>query len=41
MNLGVESYVDVAINNYVKHGTNYLEEIVTENQAAAVRFIAL
>lgn len=41
MNAGVVSSVDAASDHIAKYGTNHTEAIVTENQAAAERFIAL
>ena len=41
MNVGVVSSVDAASDHIAKHGTNHTEAIVTENQAAAERFIAI
>lgn len=41
MNVGVVSSVDAASDHIAKYGTNHTEAIVTENQAAAEKFIAL
>jgi glutamate-5-semialdehyde dehydrogenase len=41
MNVGVVSSVDAASDHIAKYGTNHTEAIVTENQAAAERFVAL
>lgn len=41
MNVGVVDSVESAIDHIAKYGTNHTEAIVTENQAAADRFIAL
>jgi len=41
MNVGVVSSVDAASDHIAKYGTNHTEAIVTENQAAAERFIAI
>jgi glutamate-5-semialdehyde dehydrogenase len=41
MNVGVVSSVDAASEHIAKYGTNHTEAIVTENQAAADRFVAL
>jgi len=41
MNVGVVSSVDAANDHIAKYGTNHTEAIVTENQAAAERFVAL
>ena len=41
MNVGIVSSVDAASDHIAKYGTNHTEAIVTENQAAAERFIAL
>lgn len=41
MNVGIVSSVDAASDHIAKYGTNHTEAIVTENQAAAERFVAL
>jgi glutamate-5-semialdehyde dehydrogenase len=41
MNVAVVDSVDAAIDHIAKYGTNHTEAIVTENEANAVRFIAL
>lgn len=41
MNVGVVSSIDAASDHIAKYGTNHTEAIVTENQAAAERFVAL
>lgn len=41
MNVGVVASVDAASDHIAKYGTNHTEAIVTENQAAADRFIAI
>jgi glutamate-5-semialdehyde dehydrogenase len=41
MNIAVVDSVDAAADHIAKYGTNHTEAIVTENQAAADRFIAL
>lgn len=41
MNVGVVSSVDAASDHIAKYGTQHTEAIVTENQAAAEKFIAL
>ena len=41
MNVGVVDSVDAAADHIVQYGTNHTEAIVTEDKAAAARFIAL
>ncbi len=41
MNVGVVDSVDAASDHIATYGTNHTEAIVTENQAAADRFVAL
>lgn len=41
MNVGIVASVDAAIDHIAKYGTNHTEAIVTEDQSAADRFIAL
>ena len=41
MNVGIVASVDAASDHIAKYGTNHTEAIVTENQAAAEKFIAL